>query len=1024
MKKVTAMLLTFLLLVALFPASIVAQAETVTKEGFYLVNWDRDFESGDYNHVYWMPYTWINSSNFDANTESVNIGVYFNGYSSSDIKAAAAELRDEFNNRPAGSRYINLAALGTIFKDCVKDAIDMEDGVRLVADWVDRFLAEYKSVGGQLDGIAIDLEYNSYTSHYLQSNFCTKTSGGGDPVNLDIMQDIVRNERVYQAILRPQLVEYEKQGLFKFYTKNINPQTGLPDDLSTAVGPEYSSRVPIPVSEITTINRYDDNGGDANSRSTWSWVMQNYLAGCITRAAYDPMIKYYPDAILSDYSTSDVYGWHKGMSNTGGGTGTAVKAGNASNGVYYGSQFSEYYWASSSGSKTRKLYAKPAGYNGAVFDPTDPYTRVLHDVNNQKRLLASTIDKMGAENAKINVWVPYFHYANTEKSYGNSPYFTEVMYHLGLTNPEPFLGYIIESEVKNKGKYYDDEKMGDDKYALQVSDEILSELTRVAGASDRKPIQTPVSWNEGYILSGMYAGGRNIWRLTPDTGKVSVEDFKIQDTAPTFRVGNMTITFPNGRIIKDSKISSVGSCGYWIETPANVTPVVTTTADRYANDPAFGEDFSNYKTGAFTASSSSMLTTTSGRPDTYWTVDGTAEIKKNGNNQVLSLTGTTTLTNSKIVEHITAGDYYAKQQIWEVKVTLPEGDYGEVKVLSCEDIDGGIKIAGGKVYYDQQGAYKELTDVNLTAGTYIFKREVDLRRTIEPTCSYTICDAAGNRLGGTEMVPMPQITAPVSKLTISTTDAAAAVELDDYKLYPTGVTAQLDLYETSRGRKLSTNYVTRTEDTVYRVSWMNATDKHQVVRVYDSKTGTILQKVEMAPGMDGLITGIAKASKDNPILLDVHVQETAGLTHPDYTTGNFAWTAAGESIGLAAGTKGAAGTETLPPTGDGIGEAGDNIDPILNPKTESDTPENEPSGNIPSGNIPSGSVPSGGDNGTPEQETPATVADGDAPAAPEEKKGLSGGMIVLIVCLVLAAGGAAVYFFVIKPKMAAKYTEE
>ncbi len=127
MKRVLALIMTVLMLAALFPASIMAQAETVTKEGFYFVNWGRDFDTGEYDYVHWMPYTWINSANFDANTESINIGVYFNdSYSTSNIEAAAAELYDEFKNRPAGARYINLAALATVFKDCVKDAIDME----------------------------------------------------------------------------------------------------------------------------------------------------------------------------------------------------------------------------------------------------------------------------------------------------------------------------------------------------------------------------------------------------------------------------------------------------------------------------------------------------------------------------------------------------------------------------------------------------------------------------------------------------------------------------------------------------------------------------------------------------------------------------------------------------------------------------------------------------------------------------------------------------------------------------------
>ena len=152
MKKALALILTVLMLGSMFPASIAAQAENVTKKGFYLANWDRKVANDEYqyDYVYGMPYTWINSANFDNNTESINIGVYFDSYSTSDLKAAAAGLKEEFDKFPAGARYINLAAMGTVFKDCVKDAIDMEDGVRLVADWVDRFMAEYKAIGGKL----------------------------------------------------------------------------------------------------------------------------------------------------------------------------------------------------------------------------------------------------------------------------------------------------------------------------------------------------------------------------------------------------------------------------------------------------------------------------------------------------------------------------------------------------------------------------------------------------------------------------------------------------------------------------------------------------------------------------------------------------------------------------------------------------------------------------------------------------------------------------------------------------------
>ncbi len=835
------------------------------------------------------------------------------------------------------------------------------------------------------------------------------------------MQDIVRNERVYQRILRPQLVEYEKQGLFKFYTKGINPKTGLPDDLSTAVGPEYNSRVPIPVSEITTINRYDDNGGEANSRSTWSWVMSNYLSDCINRAAYDPMVKHYPNAILSDYSRGDTYSWHKSMSTSGETTGTGVKVGNATNGVYYGGTFSEYYFASYSGSKTRQLYLKPGSYNNAVFDPTDPYTRVLYDVNNQKRLLASTIDKMGAEDAKVNVWVPFYNYASNTKSYGRTAYFSELMYHLGLTNPEPFFGYVIKTEVESIGKNDDDPDIGDYFYALQVNDELLAELTRVAGASDRKPIETPMSWNEGYILSGMYAGGRNIWRITPDTNKVSLDTFKVNDYAPTFSVNGVTITFPQGRIISDSKISKIGTCGYWIETPANVTPVVTASADRYADDPSFGEDFSNYNTGTFAASSSSMIV--SNRPDTYWTVKGTAEIKEGGGDKSLALSGTTTLTNAKVPEKITAGDYYAKQQAWEVTVTLPSGNYGDIKLLSCANTDGGIKISGGKVYYDKSGSYQELSGVTLSAGTYTVKREVDFRTAGNYTSSYTVYDASGNRLGGTEFVSMPAITVPVANITVSTTGAAAAVELDDYKLYPTGVSTTLDLYETSRGRKLTDTNAVRTADTAYRLTWMNAGDTYQVARIYDAKTGTIIKRIEMAPGTDGVAADVVRVSDDRQIQIAVNVQAETAPSRPDYDNGDFSWTAeAAERIGLAVGKKLAySGGDTGTPDNSTEDEEGDNIFDIVGGDGDLNNGSGDPiiSDGDNAGDSGDTIVPGDGDNAG-DTGNPGTDNPGEDDPNGSAGKGMGGGVIALIVVLgviALAGGIVAVFLFAVKPKL-------
>ena len=79
--------------------------------------------------------------------------------------------------------------------------------------------------------------------------------------------------------------------------------------------------------------------------------------------------------------------------------------------------------------------------------------------------------------------------------YGKTPYYTESFYHIAFMDPEPFMGYIIESEVFRDGKNSGNPYLADFGFNLSVVEDILEELTRVAGASDRKTIEVPVNWN-------------------------------------------------------------------------------------------------------------------------------------------------------------------------------------------------------------------------------------------------------------------------------------------------------------------------------------------------------------------------------------------------------------------------------------------------------------------------------------------------------------------------------------------------
>ena len=185
----------------------------------------------------------------------------------------------------------------------------------------------------------------------------------------------------------------------------------------------------------------------------------------------------------------------------------------------------------------------------------------------------------------------------------------------------------------------------------------------MAGYSDRKPIELPMNWNSEFVLSGMYVNGKNLWRITPNTDAVSKEAFKVEGAAPTFSVTGQTITFPGGKIIADGNISVVGTCGYWVETAKDVTPIVTNDADRFTKVPAYTEDFESYKVGT-------QLTTMNIRDENGWIVmqpkGNPITVEADGENQLVSMTGNAMLKNKQIPANVTAADSYAMEQVWSL----------------------------------------------------------------------------------------------------------------------------------------------------------------------------------------------------------------------------------------------------------------------------------------------------------------------------------------------------------------------
>ena len=481
----------------------------------------------------------------------------------------------------------------------------------------------------------------------------------------------------------------------------------------------------------------------------------------------------------------------------------------------------------------------------------------MWEINKFKNMYAAT------DTNKVSIWVAEYDYkAEREGSSANTPYYTETLFHSGLLDPQPYLLWIYSASFESVAEY---------NIRIKVVSEILSELTRVAGFADRKPIQTPSTWNSDFVLSGMYANGRNVWRITPDTNEVSLENFKVTGTDPTFFVNGQTVIFPQGKIIPDGTVSTVGTCGYWVETPKDVTPIITNVADRYKQYPSYAEDFEGYAAGA-------ALDSETAQPRDCWVIEGTKPtVTAQGSGNALALTGTVTVENAQLPANITAGDSYARQQAWEVSFTLPEAmQTGNVKLLTTSG-DGGIKLEGSKVYYDSNRTYQELAGVTLAPGQkYTVQRKVNFA--VAYTCTYSIYDGSGKLLAQAADVPMSSHTVvPVYTIGMSCTDLTTQVLIDDYKLYPTGFAADFELYNAKTGILQTDTGKAHSFDTAYRLSWLNATDQSQtkeiVASYYDSSnkllSETAIKRIKMVPGSDGVETGIVEVKEGQRVVVQV-----------------------------------------------------------------------------------------------------------------------------------------------------------
>ena len=285
MKKALALLLALAMVLPLALTQPAKAAATPDKP-FYALGWS-DFDQNTYQYLDGL-YTlnWgntggtirLSSLNYDENWEEDPSKM------EAEALAVAKTMKANMDKRPAGARFLTTFGCAKMYRLAPENALFFDFAIEQMTVIMDFLFKAYKEIGGQLDGLVIDLEYVGLSTYYLMD-----TNGGDyqpDSIlkNPDLLRDIVKDKRYYTQI-RPMLEEW---GFIFYQADTAEKQASYTElySISKNAGSKYSS-----------------------SRNVWNTVMRNHLNNSLNIWGYEPMKKYFPDANMSDYQSYDSATW-------------------------------------------------------------------------------------------------------------------------------------------------------------------------------------------------------------------------------------------------------------------------------------------------------------------------------------------------------------------------------------------------------------------------------------------------------------------------------------------------------------------------------------------------------------------------------------------------------------------------------------------------------------------------------------------------------------------------------------------
>jgi len=445
-----------------------------------------------------------------------------------DFESIARDMKEHYDKLPDGKRAFNPFHFLAPIRKLRDNYIWLERGVEGQNRYFDKLIEAYKAIGGKdIDLFMFDTE-SALNVYYLEAYVIKKRE------TWDTLLGKIESDPRYASEIRPQLIE---EGI-ELYTEGDHPEMW---------------------NMAKTMNEAPSSPAQKNVYRGINWAnkrMTKYM-----NQIFANLKKHYPNCMMSDYGFVDMCDCGERTSAYGHRYGMFSAPVEKSKREYTHTVGTHGSWSNYGAVRASLINNPPPQLPYDKF-PTTPFYAVMSHVMDVQYAIDFRDD------AKIQPWM-----SNWNFTYGGvvpyvaTDYYDELVYHFGLAKPDPFLFYNYETSEYSKP------------CNIHFS-ELLHDLDDLCGFEDRKPIINIPKWTDHYLLSGMTAGGKNVWRITPDLSidGMTIENFKVSDAPLTFEISGQKIVFPKGSFIFDHG-EGHSRCGYWVISPVDTYPTVTEDKD-------------------------------------------------------------------------------------------------------------------------------------------------------------------------------------------------------------------------------------------------------------------------------------------------------------------------------------------------------------------------------------------------------------------------------------------------------------